>query len=524
MKETIKGFSKWILFAALAFILFFGFGTQASAAVTPSAGAASISAYGYSAGVVRVKGTVPTKVKSKDSQYYLFEVNAGTDNLVRKISSVNKSSSFTFRLKTSKDPAYPLMKYALAVKTGNGTSASSYTRISPAVFVTKPEKAASVTTAYQYPKTKKGLQSASLSEQTSSGSKNCFFNLYVSEVTNGGTTPFYYDGVTYYFNELWHYRSLVSSCNSRGISVTMQIMLDGGAPSNLKAASGGVGLYAFNVQRRASRRKMDALFVYLGKLFASDDCYVSNWILGNEVNSSYAYWYMGNVTEDQFVENYSACFRSLYNAVRSSRASSRVFICLEHCWTMRNSYPVAFPGKSVLQKFNAALKRIQKGVEWNLAYHAYPLDLRVPSFWNDSVYSSADSPIISPKNLKYLTNYIRNTYGKNTRIIISEIGFNSYGQSQDTQAAALALAYDIAACDPMIDAFHVRSYYDDPGEAAQGLLFGIKGKKAFTVFKYMDTTSYLKKTQTVLNNAVGSKWKSYVPHYKASSIYGMYVG
>jgi hypothetical protein len=106
-------------------------------------------------------------------------------------------------------------------------------------------------------------------------------------------------------------------------------------------AGGGAAYYAFRVNNRTARQWMDAIFAYMAEAFGTDSCYISNWILGNEINSSLPYYYMGNVTEKQLAVNYSASFRSLYNAVRSVRASSRVFICLEHCWTIRNSTAVS---------------------------------------------------------------------------------------------------------------------------------------------------------------------------------------
>ena len=90
------------------------------------------------------------------------------------------------------------------------------------------------------------------------------------------------------------------------------------------------------------------------------------------------------------------------------------------------------------------------------------------------------------KNLHVLTGYMKKTYGSSVRIILSEQGYSSsWGQAN--QAAAIAASYYIAACDPMVDAFIIRSYYDHPIEVAQDLSMGIAGKEAFAVYKYMDT-------------------------------------
>lgn len=90
----------------------------------------------------------------------------------------------------------------------------------------------------------------------------------------------------------------------------------------------------------------------------------------------------------------------------------------------------------------------------------------------------------------------------------------------------MALAYYKAACNPMIDAFIIRSYQDEAHEVAQGLALGLKdakGKKktVFNVFKYMDSTSSLKYTGNVLNSKVGN-WKAKVPGYSAKRVASMY--
>ena len=75
----------------------------------------------------------------------------------------------------------------------------------------------------------------------------------------------------------------------------------------------------------------------------------------------------------------------------------------------------------------------------------------------------------------------------------------------------------------MVDSFIIRSYYDHPVEVAQGLRMGIKGKEAFTVFKYMDTTKFNRYTKRYLKLIGGKSWKKLVPNYKKSRIYKMYT-
>ena len=503
------------LFAALTLALL--------TSIPSFAASAKLTAEGYEPGVIRVAGTISSTVKSKDNKYYLFEVDSYSNDLVKVLKSTNKSSSVTFLLDTEENMAYAQLKYALAVKSGSGSSVKDYTRISPAVFVVHPERCATLQTKYTYPATKKGLQSADLNAQLDTGSKNCFVNLVVSTFTTNPNITFVYDGKTYRYNSFWGFQQTVKACNQQGIAVTAQVMLNQAAPASFREVkSGSAPYYAFNTKNREARQSVDALFAHLARFFGREDCYITNWILGNEVNSSSTYYYMGNVSLGEFTRSYAATFRSFYNALRSVRSSARVFTCLEHCWSMSNfNYPVAFSGKEFLAAFDKELDSLQKDVEWNLAYHPYPDQLTDPDFWNDNAPKSENASFICPKNLSALTSYIKKKYGKGTRIIISEIGFNSKA-GQDVQAAALALAYDIAACNPMVDAFIIRSYQDEAADAAYGLTFGIKGKKAFNVFKYMDTKNYSKYTKNILKKKVGSSWKKYISGFKAARLYSHY--
>ena len=132
---------------------------------------------------------------------------------------------------------------------------------------------------------------------------------------------------------------------------------------------------------------------------------------------------------------------------------------------------------------------------------------------------------ITMRNIQTLTDYVKNKFGSQTRIILSEQGFSSTN-GQANQAAAIALAYYKAACNPMIDAFIIRSYKDEAHEVALGLAMGLKdanGKKktAYNIFANMDGSKSLKYTEKVLNSQAGN-WKSQVPGYNIGRISSMY--
>ena len=155
---------------------------------------------------------------------------------------------------------------------------------------------------------------------------------------------------------------------------------------------------------------MEAMFAYLGEKFGKNNCYISNWILGNEVNSASGYYYVGNVSFSKFISMYSEAFRCLYNAVKSSRGSSKVFICLDNCWNQKNAFTICYSARSTLESFAAKISDMQKDVNWNLAYHAYNQPLSDSQFWsgaNASMFTSDanTTTFITMRNIQTLTDH-----------------------------------------------------------------------------------------------------------------------
>ena len=505
--------------------------------VNPSAKAASLTALkGTKAKTITASASIANYVKSVDDYYYLLYVDSNSGKVKKAAAKVKKpemsNGKVTFKLDISGHPEYTQGKFAVGVK----KSKTAYTVISSKSYVSNPEKLSSNTAAYFVPKTKKGIQATNFSEVTDTKSKNVFFNLYISDLMrkDSGVETYKYNGKTYHFNGLYGYEYLVQQCNAKGIQVTAQISIDKNASTQSLTTGSSpyaeTAYYGWNTDNAATRQTMEAMFAYLGEKFGRNNCYISNWILGNEVNSASGYYYVGNVSFSKFISMYSEAFRCLYNAVRSSRGSSKVFICLDNCWNQKNAFSVCYSAKSTLDNFATKISEIQKNVNWNLAYHAYNQPLSDPRFWsgaNASMFTSDanSTTFITMRNIDTLTSYVKSRYGSNTRVILSEQGFSSTG-GQANQAAALALAYYKAACNPMIDAFIVRSYKDEAHEVAQGLAMGLKdanGKKktAFNVFSNMDSSNSLKYTEKVLSSQVGN-WKAQIPGYNVKRISSMY--
>lgn len=506
--------------------------------ISPSAKAASLDyVKGTKVNTITVSATVSNYVKSSDSYYYLMYVDSNSGKVKKTVGKVKKpekaKGKITFKLNISGHPEYAQGKFAIGIK----KSKSAYSVISPKSYVSNPEKLSTNTAAYFVPGTKKGIQATDINELTDTKSKTVFFNLYISDLMrkDSGVETYKYNGKTYHFNGLYGYVYLVQQCNAKGIQVTAQISIDRNASTQSFITGNSpyaeTAYYGWNTDNSTTRRTMEAMFAYLGEKFGKNNCYISNWILGNEVNSASGYYYVGNVSFSKFISMYSEAFRCLYNAVKSSRGSSKVFICLDNCWNQKNAFTICYSARSTLESFAAKISDMQKDVNWNLAYHAYNQPLSDSQFWsgaNASMFTSDanTTTFITMRNIQTLTDYVKNRFGSNTRIILSEQGFSSTYGGQANQAAAIALAYYKAACNPMIDAFIIRSYKDEAHEVAQGLAMGLKdanGKKktAYNVFKNMDSSNSLKYTEKVLKSQVGN-WKSLVPGYSTGKISSMY--
>ena len=506
--------------------------------ISPSAKAASLDyVKGTKTNTITVSATVSNYVKSSDGYYYLVYVDSNSGKVKKTVGKVKKpekaKGKVTFKLNISGHPEYAQGKFAIGIK----KSKSAYSVISPKSYVSNPEKLSTNTAAYFVPGTKKGIQATDINELTDTKSKTVFFNLYISDLMrkDSGVETYKYNGKTYHFNGLYGYVYLVQQCNAKGIQVTAQISIDRNASTQSFITGNSpyaeTAYYGWNTDNSTTRQTMEAMFAYLGEKFGKNNCYISNWILGNEVNSASGYYYVGNVSFSKFISMYSEAFRCLYNAVKSSRGSSKVFICLDNCWNQKNAFTICYSARSTLESFAAKISDMQKDVNWNLAYHAYNQPLSDSQFWsgaNASMFTSDanTTTFITMRNIQTLTDYVKNRFGSNTRIILSEQGFSSTYGGQANQAAAIALAYYKAACNPMIDAFIIRSYKDEAHEVAQGLAMGLKdanGKKktAYNVFKNMDSSNSLKYTEKVLKSQVGN-WKSLVPGYSTGKISSMY--
>lgn len=486
-------------------------GRQAEAASKP----AKITSAKIVSGSTVVRAKVNGKVSGSDGNYYLVKINGLTGKPVCVLAESPKKSKLTFKLDTQ-DKVNVVSKFGIAVKKGKSLKLISNTK-----YVSNPQAAAENTQKYKLPPTKKGIHFAA---DTNLDSKHTLVNVNLNDLIaeEGEGTPYVYNGKTYYFNKTMQRE--VKMFVKRGVCVTLVVYMPWNSENQYLIYPTARQprddyWYMLNTLHNKSRETLEAAFCYLGEVFSQPDCLVSNWVLGNEVNSQKQWNHAGNLSFKKYVQAYVQAFKMLSDAVHAGWSNARVFVPLDNAWNIPIS-EVGWNGKTFLTEFAKVLKTEDSRTKWNLAYHSYSFPLpSAPYKKNQYVTKSAESPYITPQNLKYLTDYIKRKYGSSTRIILSEQGYMA-SMGERAQAASILYSYYIAEFNSMVDAYIMRCEHDDEWEVTQGYAMGLTGlngkrRAAYKVYKYMDSEKsavYAKKYR----KTIGGDWKAAVPGYKAS--------
>ncbi|MEO8351079.1 MAG: DUF5722 domain-containing protein [Chthoniobacteraceae bacterium] len=269
---------------------------------------------------------------------------------------------------------------------------------------------------------------------------------------------------------------------------------------------------ALNAETPDGRAYLRALVEFLAARYsdpAAPQGRVWGWIVGNEVNSHWWWNNMGRAPMDEVASDYEHAVRLVHDAVRSASAQGRVYLSLDHHWTIRfpaGAADQSLPGRQLLETF-ARFARERGDFGWNLAYHPYPENLGNPRFWDDtSAIQSPDTPRITFKNLSVLTEFMKRPElvwkGKPRRVILSEQGFHCREERPDgeeEQAAAFAAAWWKVSHLDGIDAFILHRHVDHKNE---GLNLGLwtrkpdsistpdRPRKMYEVFKVAGTPEF----------------------------------
>lgn len=374
--------------------------------------------------------------------------------------------------------------------------------------------------------TKKGLQGADTSPiYQDLGVKHTLYNINITDLIAaepGQGNLYIYEGQEYYFNYPYLSPSMVTEFNNQGICVTVVILMSWNDSMQdliyAPARQEGHAYYALNTYDEAPGKKIEALFNFLAQNYSTDSCHIDNWVLGNEVNMPNHYNYTGTTDLGTNVEVYANSYALLYNALRRYSTASRAYISLDHSWT-HNDEGRGIAGKDFLDRFNLVINQKIPDCEWHLAYHAYAPIMTDSRIWIRTRYSDKTygSMFISGDNIEVLTEYVKNTFGSNHRIILSEQGFTASGFGERVQAAAIAYTYYKAEFNDMIDAVIFRSLYDESHERAGGFCFGLmdgtRARLSYDVFKYMDTPDADEKLSDCMSVIGITSWSQIVPEY-----------
>ncbi len=234
-------------------------------------------------------------------------------------------------------------------------------------------------------------------------------------------------------------------------------------------------------------------------------------IVGNEVDSHWTWHNMGRTDVDTVAEHYGRELRLVQLAVRSAHAELPIFASLTHSWTWPNSLDLErnVAGKELFDKL-MSIGKAGGDFNWHLAYHPYPSNLFKPAFWNDRIaVFGHDTPQITFKNVEVLGDYLNQPAqqyeGKTRRIIFSEQGLDAgkTAESEELQAAALALAWRKIEAMESVDAFILHRHLDHPKEG--GLRLGLLKLDSNDETKMMDKSLWSRRPAWHLFQAAGTE-------------------
>ncbi|HIV17205.1 MAG TPA: GBS Bsp-like repeat-containing protein [Candidatus Alectryocaccobium stercorigallinarum] len=469
--------------------------------------------------------------------YGLFALEAGKDYISPNdvpVAEASGSGSVTLNAPLNLDTADSLLtsKFVVGIKQNDG-----YWQASSGFYITNPEAVAENTFAFPTTENKKGLQiNYNITEDAIElGANHTVVNVPLNTLFYNGSVPYKYNGETYYFSAdyIRQLDTIMANMASNGIITSFILLLQYDSQSlDLilpGARTAGHPFYAFNTVEEEAAQKLEAAFTFLAERYSTSN--VVNWILANEVDDYTQYYYCGNASDKQAADYYTDAYRLLYNCVKSVYSNARIYISLDHAWTYDREG--AMPGKDMLEYFTENLEK-EGDITWCLAYHPYPSPITNANFWNTTssyVTNSINSGVFTMKNLTTLTDYIRDTYGSEHRIILSETGFTSVsdGKKDETlQAAAITYAYYLAEFNDMVDSFIVHRHVDHKAEMAGGLYLGVwnndsaydeqptSKKFSWQIYKYMDSPMYKQYTNFALTYIGASSWESLVPGFDGS--------
>jgi hypothetical protein len=200
---------------------------------------------------------------------------------------------------------------------------------------------------------------------------------------------------------------------------------------------------------------------------------VWGWVISNEVNSHFQWHQMGPATPAEVAAQYEDQVRLAWTSLRKHSTFARVYLSLEHHWTMAgNPDPTKACGARTLLELFARKAKERGDFDWHLAYHPYPANLLDPRTWQDKVTFDDDTRKITFRNLEVLTAKLATPElrfeGRPRRLSFTEQGFHVTAKpdGEVNQAAGYAYAWEKIRRLEGIDAFLYHRQVDHAQEGA----------------------------------------------------------
>lgn len=349
------------------------------------------------------------------------------------------------------------------------------------------------------PSSKKGLQVHDIPDALALGIKhaavNMSYGLLFDPDKKPGSPTWTIDGQTFSFNRSYLESLPVKKLSDAGVNVYLIFCayemrrpeLDRALLNPNHAVPLPNHMAAFNTTTEEGTRTLRAAAEFLTDWFcrAGDEHgRMAGIIVGNEVNAHWQWYNLGSPKPSEMVADYERALRIVHTAVRSISAHARIYISLEHHWTLKPSAR-ELPGKFVLEHL-ARLARTGGDYDWQVAFHPYPENLFQPRFWNDKT-AGADFSTgrITFKNIELLPQWLARPemqyHDRLRTAILSEEGFHSDNtpEGDTAQAAAYCLAWEKVTRLPGIEAFILHRHIDHRGEG--GLNLGLWRRKPDSV-------------------------------------------
>jgi len=339
-------------------------------------------------------------------------------------------------------------------------------------------------------------------------------------VTNGFLEPYEFEGENFYFypEAQFDLVAWAKMANDAGMTANV-VFLVGWDEDNLgreylideESREPGHMYYA-PATSGYGEKTIRAFFSWLMDECEEEGAHIDNFILGNEVNMPNSWHYSGSSDPTTCATKYADAFYDMYSIVRQHTSVSRCSISVDHSWN-NDDEGRGVSVRDYLRIFNDRLNSEYGGADWCISMHLYPAMLYETAIWTEPEGlnpKSADARIVDGHNLSYITSYIRDTYGEDHRIMLTEQGFTDYC-GEANQAAALAYSYYAAKYDPMVDNFILNTEV-----AGYKLNFEIEGKLAGEVFAKLDSGKKEDEEwidATILPIIGVSSWSELIPNY-----------